>query len=167
MHLKKMKICQYKKCGLEIEKTSPRANNKKFCDVTCRDNHYRETGLFKKARDKSNHKRYSRYEEGKEKCVICEKDGEEAWYWAICHHAAFRHGVSHVEYKKMIGVDIGKGRIPEALKKRKRKHVFENGTVENLKKGAKYRYKKGDTRAGRYQRSPETLARLRGTIKVE
>jgi hypothetical protein len=123
-----MKKCLY--CNAEIKSDSPKANNKKYCDPLCRTEHYRATGKLKLAADKSNHKRWNQYEPGKEQCVIC-----KGWYWAVCHHAWSRHDLSHAEYKQLIGADIGKGRIPPALKELKRKQVFENGTVENLKKG--------------------------------
>jgi hypothetical protein len=158
-----MKKCLY--CNAELKRDNPRANNKKYCDTGCRTEHYRETGRLKLASDKVNHRRWNQYEEGKEQCVICRANGEEAWYWAVCHHAAHRHGVSHAEYKKLIGVDVGKGRIPPRLKKIKREHVFENGTVENLKKGKHRRYRKGDPRAGIYQRSVETMVRLKEHFK--
>lgn len=153
-----MKKCLY--CQADMPRTSPRANNKKYCDTTCRTEHYRETGKLKLASDKVNHRRYNQYEHGKEQCVIC-----KGWYWAVCHHAWSRHGLSHVEYKQLIGADVSKGRIPPDLKERKRQHVFENGTVENLKKGKHRRYRKGDPLVGRYVRSPETLMRLKQQFK--
>ena len=154
--------CKRPDCPNEVVRVG-RANNKNYCSVECRDIHYRERNAerIKANSNRHNHARWNKYEEGKEKCVICEANGEEAWYWAVCHHAAHRHGVSHKEYKKLIGADLGKGRLPEKLKKIKRKHVFDNGTVKNLEKGASCRYKPNDPRAGRYERSAETLDRLK------
>jgi hypothetical protein len=149
-----MKKCAY--CDNEIQRTSPRANNVKFCSADCRQSHYRDSGKLKASSDKANHSRYNKYAKGKEQCVIC-----DGWYWGVCYHATQRHGISEREYKKMIGADLGKGRLPAETKEKKKQHVFENGTVENLKKGAKYRYQKGQKGVGVYERSPETLARLK------
>lgn len=65
----------------------------------------------------------------------------------------------------MIGADVSKGRIPPRLKRIKREHVFENQTVKNLENGAHMRYVPGDTRAGNYERSPETMERLKALGK--
>ncbi len=150
--------CTRTGCTNVILRESPRANNKKFCSPECRDLHYKTVNAarIKAHYDRNNAKKFNQYEEGKEKCVLC-----EGWYWAVCHHAVQKHGVSEHEYKRMIGADVSKGRLPERTKRIKRAHVFENGTVENLKKGAHKRYVKGDARAGNYVRSPETIKRLK------
>lgn len=154
-----MKVC--KRCGVAIEKSGPRANNVKFCSTQCRESFYRETGMTKKAIDKCNHNKYNKFAPGKEQCIIC-----EGWYWAVCHHATQRHNLNHAEYKKIIGADVSKGRITPALKEKKAAYVIQNGTINNLIKGAHRRYIIGDRRAGRYERSRETLARLSRQIKV-
>jgi len=46
------------------------------------------------------------------------------------------------------------------LREHKGKQVFENGTVNNLKKGKKFRFKKGQKGLGLYKRSPITLERV-------
>ena len=156
-----MKNCLYTKCNKEIVITNIKIRNVKYCSPTCRTEHYRETGKLKLAADKFNHKKWDRYEFGKEQCVIC-----QGWYWAVCHHASSRHGVDHREYKEMIGADIGKGRITADLKELKRRQVFENGTVKNLAKGADNRYRKGQEGVGKYKRSLETMARLKVLSKL-
>lgn len=51
--------------------------------------------------------------------------------------------------------------LTSTLRKLYGKQAMENKTYKNLKAGAKNRYKKGDKTIGRYQRSEETLARLK------
>jgi hypothetical protein len=60
-----------------------------------------------------------------------------------------------------MGIDQGRGLITKELKKIKRDHVMANGTIQNLITGIKTRYKSGDKRVGNYERSEETLSRLR------
>jgi len=155
--------CKRPECPNEIDRSSSHANNKKFCCPECQLIHYKVVNAerLKEKRDAINHARWNKFEVGKEKCVICEAEGVDAWYWAVCHHASHRHGVGEREYKKLIGADHKKGRIPPKLKRLKARQVFENGTVKNLAKGKSKRYKKGDPRAGRYERSEETLTRLK------
>ncbi len=153
-----MRKCKRDGCVNIIEPNGSRTNNKKFCSPECCDLNYKTVNAarIKANYDRNNAKKYNQYAEGKEKCVLC-----DGWYFAICHHAVQKHGLSEHEYKRMIGADVSKGRLPEQTKRIKRAHVFENGTVENLKKGAHKRYVKGDQRAGNYQRSAETLIRLK------
>lgn len=152
-----------KQCGGPIER-GPRANNKKFCSVLCRETFSYESGKdrlrWTKANAKAAHSR-ARYAPGKKQCLEC-----LGWYKAPLHHAWQIHNLSEAEYKKKHGLDHKKGIITSSLKERKGEAVFENGTVENLKKGKKNWFKKGDTRAGRYERSAQTKARLKNQFKV-
>ena len=73
-----------------------------------------------------------------------------------------RHDMSASEYKERFGLNRSHAIITPALKERKREAVFENGTVENLKKGENTRFVKGDTRPSmKYERREETLTMLR------
>lgn len=65
------------------------------------------------------------------------------------------------EYKQFYGLDVKRGIIKNKLRKFKAKQTLENGTVKNLEAGAKYRFVKGDKRAGAYKRSLQTIRRLR------
>jgi len=157
-----MKICKTTDCKNEVVRAHSRANNKQFCSPECRQKHYNTVNAvrIKAVRDRLNHAKYNKYEKGKERCIIC-----DGWYWAVCHHVANRHKISERDYKIMLGADHKKGRIPAKLKKLKREQVFENGTVKNLKKGEPTRFKKGDSRAGNYERSKETKLRLSKQFK--
>lgn len=70
------------------------------------------------------------------------------------------------DYKSEFGLDQGKGILPDDLKEIKKNHVFENGTVKNLEKGKETRFKKGDENIGRYERSKQTLDRLKNLYKL-
>jgi len=150
--------CQRADCPNEVVRNNPRANNKKFCSKDCQHLNYQTVNAerIRADRDERNHAKYNQYEVGKEQCIIC-----DGWFWAVCHHVAHRHKIGHRTYKRMIGADVGKGRLPERTKRIKRVYVFGNGTVENLKKGIQTRYKKGQKGVGVYQRSKETINRLK------
>ena len=70
------------------------------------------------------------------------------------------------DYKLEFGLDQGRGILPDDLKEIKKNHVFENGTVKNLKKGKKFWFKKGDKSLGRYERSKQTLDKLKNLYKL-
>jgi len=86
-------------------------------------------------------------------CLICKKE-----YIRPLAHAWQKHKITSRGYKMRFGLDLKKSITTEEDKAKMRKHVFENGTVENLKNGAKCRFKKGQS--NNYQRSPQTMERL-------
>lgn len=90
------------------------------------------------------------------KCGICGRR-----YIKVCSHAWQVHGINEREYKKRFGFDVGRGLVPKEYREHKAKLVYENGTINNLKKGEKYRFKKGQKGIGKYERSPQTMERLR------
>lgn len=148
-----MKKCLY--CDKEIIYKT-KANNVKYCSVEHRELHYREQGRLQLAQTKYRDKKHENPFRGARQCQYC-----NLWYRAVCHHAWQIHGVSEREYKEDLGLDHKKGLIPKELKEIKAEHVFENGTVLNLKRGVKTRFKSGDSSVGKYKRSPETMERLR------
>lgn len=147
---RKQRVCLY-----DNELYTPTSNSSKYCCTEHRDAHYKELGKFANSQRKYKNKQHEHPFAGARQCVIC-----GLWYRAVCHHAWNAHGIFEHEYKKMAGLDHKKGLIPDDLKEVKAKHVFENGTVENLKKGKKNWYKKGDKSVGKYERSPQTKRRL-------
>ena len=155
-----MKKCRL--CKSPIIRTSPRANNVAYCSTQCRNKHYKATKpyLSKEAIDARNHAKWNKYARGKIQCLIC-----DGWYRAPLHHAWQRHRINEFDYKEHFGLDRKKGLLTPRLKEIKRAWVFANGTVENLKKGKPFRFVPGDTHAGRYERRPQTLARLKKQFK--
>lgn len=92
---------------------------------------------------------------GKIECLICHKAflkvGSHIWQ---AHHMTAR------EYREHFNLEVKRGLLSESERVKLRENVFANGTVNNLKAGAKHRFVSGDKRAGNYKRSPVTLARL-------
>jgi len=150
-----MKQCLH--CSTPIH-NKPHANNVKYCSASCREKHYTELHPFE-SRDyqrlRSN-KHHLKQFRGATQCIIC-----NLWFRAPCHHAWQIHEVNEAEYKRLAGIDHKKGIIPSELKEIKAEHVRTNGTILNLKKGKPTRYVKGDKKAGRYKRSPQTMERLK------
>lgn len=90
-------------------------------------------------------------------CMVC-----GGWYKQVGSHVVLAHGYETArEYRKEYGFDLKRGQLPEWLRKIKEEHCVENGTIKNLKKGKKFWFKLNDTKAGKYERSPQTLDRLR------
>jgi len=94
-------------------------------------------------------------------CSICGKK-----YIKVCGHVWQTHGLNNREYKKKFGYDLKKGLVTKEYKEKMSKKVFENGTINNLKIGRKYWFKKGQEGVGRYQRSKQTMARLRKQLFI-
>lgn len=95
---------------------------------------------------------------GKIQCKICGN-----WYELVGSHVTATHNMLMREYKKKFGYDVKKGLLPEWLRDKKVKIALENNTVKNLKKGKKFRFKKGETYL--YNRSKQTQNRLNGIVK--
>ena len=97
---------------------------------------------------------------GKIACAICGK-----YYKKPISHAWQRHGVHEREYKASAGLDHKKGIIPAETREILREHIKDNYNVVVVKnlltKGKRSRFVPNDPRAGRYQRSAQTLARLK------
>ena len=90
-------------------------------------------------------------------CLICGK-----YFVFVGNHVRIKHQITMLEYKKQFGLDTKKGRTKGQFQELKRK---TNKGVKNLEAGAEYRFVKHDPKAGRYKRSPETLARLTKGIR--
>jgi hypothetical protein len=100
--------------------------------------------------------RCGQYEPGKIKCQICGK-----YYNQVGSHIYWTHKMTAREYRLEYGFDLKRGQLTQELREIKAQHVFDNGTVKNLNKGKKFWFVKGDRRAGKYQRQPETIMRLK------
>lgn len=88
------------------------------------------------------------------KCLECGKEfiRPASHVWQV-HHLTAR------EYKQKHGLDVKRGIATEEYKERMREHVLTNGTLQNLTKGAPYRFT-GPQDVPRYKRSKQTLDRL-------
>lgn len=142
-------------CGSKIVRNRFRS----YCCTKCRNKEYAQR--YKKYRSAFQLARYDRLHSkpslGKMQCEICGR-----WYIQVCSHAYLRHGMTGREYRKFIGKDIKRGYIPEWYREKKHESNQANWDKikSNLEAGKKYWFKPGDPRAGRYERSPETMERL-------
>ena len=89
-------------------------------------------------------------------CLFCGK-----WYVQICTHAYQVHGTTGREYREHFELEVKRGVVPEWYRKLKGDQALDNKTFKNLEAGAKFRFVKGDKRAGKYKRSPITMKRLK------
>lgn len=143
-----------KVCGKKIEAKRFRS----YCSDECRTKFFNKkyaaqhTEWNRKRRDLEATKPNSK----KVQCLICKK-----FYVQVGSHIVQVHGVTAREYREAYDLEVKRGTVPEWYREMKGQTALENGTVENLKAGARYRFVKGDKRAGKYKRSPVTLDRLR------
>ena len=144
-----------KVCGGDL----PNSRYRTFCSAKCRQKFYNK----KYAQRGVDWQRAKRDKEAsvpspdKEQCLICGK-----YYVQVCSHAYQVHGLTGREYREKFGLDVKKGVIPKWYKKKKGDIAIKNGTANNIiESGKKFRFVKGDKKAGRYKRSPETQERLK------
>jgi hypothetical protein len=90
-------------------------------------------------------------------CQICKK-----WFRQVGTHVVETHGITAREYREAYGFDVRKGQLPEDYKELKHAQAIENGMDIRLQRtGVKTRFKKGQKGLGLYNRSPQTMARLK------
>lgn len=94
------------------------------------------------------------------KCLICGKD-----FIKPLAHAWQKHQISAKEYKKTFGLDSKKGLITSEHKAHLAQKVQDNYdkvvSLNLLKRGQVTRFRKGDRNIGTYERSEETMTRLK------
>ena len=128
-----------------------------FCSSKCRNRHNYLNGGKERCQKWQRNKRGEK-REGKIQCLICEK-----WYFQLGSHVVQRHKMTAREYREEFGFDVktGKATLAVHLHELYGKQAKENGTEKNLKAGKKFWFKKGDKRAGKYERSDQTKERLK------
>ena len=92
-------------------------------------------------------------------CLECKK-----YFTRPLSHVVQVHAMTSQEYRKKHGLDNRRGIASEQHKEVMRTHVFDNGTVNNLKKGKQHRFKKGNSH--NYQRSEQTITRLKHNFEI-
>ena len=135
-----------------------------YCSKLCRTKATNARSYKKNGADyqrKRNDKLASVYSPDKIQCPICKR-----WYVQVCSHALATHKIPSREFKEMFGYDVKKGRVPYWYRVAKGKQALENGTYKNLEAGKKYRFKKGQEGVGVYERSNETMERLKVLHKL-
>jgi hypothetical protein len=150
---KKCKVCN-------IAITGKRCRT--YCSAACR------TKFFNKKYSKA-HTDWNRIKRDREaliaspekiQCLICKK-----YYVQVCTHALQVHGINGRQYREKFGLEVKKGVVPLWYRKLKGDQALNNKTYRNLKAGKTFWFVKGDKKAGRYTRSPITLAKLRVLYK--
>ena len=97
---------------------------------------------------------------------MCEICGQ--YYHRVTTHVRQAHDMDAYTYKKLSGFDTSKSLISEWSKKKSQRAVAENPKVlENLKLGAKTRFKVGSSGRTKDMVSPQTRKRLRDRLKQE
>lgn len=145
-------ICENERCRKEFT-PKEKAHNVKYCSKKC----YNQAFYWRVGK-KFQEEKGGKYEKGKLQCPVCKK-----YYHKLISHTYQKHELKAREFKEYYGLDVKKGLLSEKARDTHRKIVLDNWelNMENLRKGRGFWFKKGDTRAGRYVRSKETMERLR------
>lgn len=133
-----------------------------FCSKKCRqyDINQRHNEAHTIWQRERNNKIAMKPSKDKIQCLLCGR-----WYRQVGSHIVQVHKITAREYRSLVGFDVKRGQLPDDLRQLYREQVFKNKTVKNLKAGKKFRFVKGDPRAGKYERSAQTLERLRTQSK--
>ncbi len=151
-------------CGKEYPKPKYNKTRSHYCSETCRNKFYNRK--YQAYRTEQN--RLKKIEEAKIsspdkiQCLIC-----GGWYRKVGSHVWNSHKMTAREYRKLVGLDVKRGLLTDKAREVMREHVFENGTVNNLKAGEINWFKKGQKGVGVYERSPQTLERLKNLNKFK
>ena len=136
----------------------PNARYRTFCSTKCRNksNNKKQAGYSIEWQRAKRDKVASIPSKDKCQCMICGK-----WYTQVCSHAYAIHGITGRQYREKFELEVKRGIVPEWYRKLKGDIAIDNETYKNLEAGAKFRFKKGDKLAGKYERSPVTIERLK------
>lgn len=147
-------------CNETFEVTNVRSQNVKYCSKKC----WRKADYAKHRveRTAANHAKYDKPWVGKMQCVIC-----GWWYKRVCSHVHLRHGVDEKEYKDFLGLDRGKGLVSEAFSAHMRELALHYEMDKQLKKAGQATRWSKDSPPPKYDRSPETIARLKELWKTQ
>lgn len=128
-----------------------------YCSDECRNKFFNKKYAYKHTIWNRNQrdKIASIPDKNKVQCLVCGK-----YYVQVGTHIVQVHGMTGREYREAYDLEVKRGIVPGWYRELKGDQAIENGTVENLKAGAKFRFKKGD-KVGNYKRSPVTIARIR------
>lgn len=145
-----------KMCGGKL----PNARFRSYCSLKCRqkrNNQKQQESGYNTAWQRNRREKIASVPSpDKCQCIICGK-----FYVQVGTHIWAVHKMTCREYREHFELEVKKGVVPEWYRKLKGDQAIDNETYLNLKKGVKYRFKKGSKTAGRYKRSPITIERLR------
>lgn len=143
-------------------KPLPNARFRTYCSKECRNkrNNQKNAGKSVEWQRARRDKEASIPSENKCQCLMCGK-----YYVQVGTHVVQVHGMTGREYREYFDLEVKRGIVPEWYRKLKGDQTLDNETYKNLEVGAKFRFKKGDERAGNYKRSHITLERLKNQHK--
>lgn len=143
-------------CG----KPLPNARYRTFCSTKCRNRSNNQktqaSGYSTEYQRKQRDKVAEVPSDKKCQCLICGK-----WYVQVGSHVVNVHKMLAREYREYFELEVKRGVVPEWYRKLKGDQAIDNETYQNLRAGAKFRFKKGQDGVGVYKRSPITLDRLK------
>ena len=149
-----------KMCGSSL----PNARYRTYCSTKCRNKSNGAkrvlSGYSKEYQREKADKKASVPSKDKCQCLICGR-----WYVQVCSHVKLRHSMTGREYREYFELEVKRGIAPEWYRKLKGDIAIDNKTYLNLRRGAQFRFVKGDKRAGKYKRSPITIERLKNKHK--
>ena len=152
----KLKLCQ--KCNKEIPPKA-KANNVKYCEA-CREEVYKYKEYRVTWQRNARDAKAKRDTIGKIKCNYC-----KGYYKKSISHAWQVHGINERQYKDEAGLDHKKGIIVPETREILREHVQANYEIvvekNLLQKGKRSRFRTGNPNIGKYERSPQTIERLK------
>jgi len=148
-------------CGKKL----PNRRYRTYCSDVCRNARnnakQKEKGYNVEWQRKKRDAEALKPDPNKVQCLICSK-----WYVQVCSHVQQIHGMTGREYREYFNLEVKRGVVPKWYRKMKGEQAIENGTVKNLDKGVKFRFKKGQKGVGVYERSTITKDRLRTLNKL-
>jgi len=152
----KQKKCKI--CGESFSLPKYNAWRAKYCSPKCRNKAYNKKNYAYQIKRNRAIKDAIAKKPAKNKiqCLICGQ-----WYRQVGSHIAQRHKMTSREYRKQFGFDVKKGQLPKDLREVKSEQAITCGGYKNLKNGKKFWFKRNDPKAGHYERSEQTLKRLR------
>lgn len=142
----------------------PNTRYRTYCSAKCRQKFFNKKYAYRGVewqRNKRDRIASIADPENKCRCLLCGK-----WYVQICTHAYQVHDITGREYREKFELEVKKGVVPEWYRKLKGDQALDNETYKNLEAGAKFRFIKGDTKAGKYKRSPVTVEKLKVLYKL-
>ena len=95
-------------------------------------------------------------DDSKIQCAIC-----GGWYRQVGSHIWETHKMLARDYREEYGFDVKKGQTRGWYKELKQEQAYTCGGLENLLKGIRFWFHKGQKGIGTYKRSKQTMDRLK------
>ncbi len=123
----------------------PTNRHRVYCSEKCRNNTYAKKYYWQNHTKRLASARAKRGKRapGKKKCLVCGR-----WYFKVGSHAVWYHKFTSARhYRERYNLPVKRGIVSATKRKEYGDNAIKNGSANNVKKGKKYWYKKGDARA--------------------